>query len=101
VKLPAGMEINLPIPEGDTCGVYLVEGEAISGENTMLPTTMTRYTEEGESITVKAAADSHFMVLGGQPLNEPIVAYASFVMNSQQQIQQVIQDYQSGKMGQL
>jgi redox-sensitive bicupin YhaK (pirin superfamily) len=39
--------------------------------------------------------------MGGQALNEPIVAYASFVMNSDEQIKQVIKDYHAGKMGQL
>lgn len=101
VKIPAGTELTLPIPNGNTCGIYLVEGEALSEENTLLPATMTRFTEEGDRISVKAVADSHLVILGGKPLNEPIVPYASFVMNSQQQIQQVIQDYQSGKMGQL
>jgi redox-sensitive bicupin YhaK (pirin superfamily) len=39
------------------------------------------------------------MLIGGKPLDEPIVGYASFVMNNMEQIQQVMDDYHSGKMG--
>jgi redox-sensitive bicupin YhaK (pirin superfamily) len=38
-------------------------------------------------------------VLGGQPLNEPVFSYGPFVMNTEEEIQQCIKDYQSGKMG--
>jgi redox-sensitive bicupin YhaK (pirin superfamily) len=39
------------------------------------------------------------MLFGGKALNEPIVGYASFVMNNMDQIKQVMDDYHSGKMG--
>jgi redox-sensitive bicupin YhaK (pirin superfamily) len=41
------------------------------------------------------------MLIGGKPLDEPIVGYASFVMNNMEQIQQAMDDYHSGKMGAL
>ena len=46
-----------------------------------------------------ASVDSEFLMLGGAPLDDPIVSYGPFVMNSQAQIQQAIKDYQTGKMG--
>jgi len=48
-----------------------------------------------------ALEDSEFLVLGGQPLNEPLVSYGPFVMNSQDQINACIRNYRTGKMGQL
>ena len=60
---------------------------------------MTSFSLIGDSIEINAIEDTHFILFGGTPLNEPIVGYASYVMNSEEQIQQVILDYQSGKMG--
>jgi redox-sensitive bicupin YhaK (pirin superfamily) len=41
------------------------------------------------------------LVLTGEPLNEPVVGQGPFVMNTREQIQQAIQDYQAGRMGHL
>ena len=42
-----------------------------------------------------------FLLLGGQPLNEPVVSYGPFVMNTQDQINQCFQNYRAGRMGEL
>jgi len=42
-----------------------------------------------------------FSILSGEPINEPVVAYGPFVMNSEQEIIEPFKDYQNGKMGQL
>ena len=51
------------------------------------------------SLSLQTQVESHCIILGGTPLNEPIVGYASYVMNDQTQIMQVMRDYQMGKMG--
>jgi hypothetical protein len=101
IKIPQGKELILPIATGDTCGLYMVQGSIQSNEKTLLPNSITDYDISGDQISIKAEADSHFVVFGGTPLNEPIVGYASYVMNSMEQIQKVMNDYQSGKMGTL
>jgi redox-sensitive bicupin YhaK (pirin superfamily) len=62
---------------------------------------MTAFDRDGDKLTVSAVEESHFMLFGGTPLNEPIVGYASYVMNTQEQIHQVMMDYQMGKMGEV
>jgi redox-sensitive bicupin YhaK (pirin superfamily) len=75
---------------------------AISVDNkTLLPTTMTLFEREGNALEIKSSEDSHFMLFGGKPLDEPIVGYASFVMNDMAQIQQVIEAYHAGEMGEI
>ena len=39
------------------------------------------------------------MILGGEPLNEPIAARGPFVMNTDQELRQAMQDYQNGRLG--
>ena len=99
IHIPQGQQLSLPIEEGNTAGLYLVEGAVVSEGRSLLPTSMTAYSTEGNSLTLHAQEASHLLLFGGQPLNEPIVGYASFVMNSEAQIRQVMQDYQQGRMG--
>lgn len=101
VFLPSNTTLDLPIPENYTGGLYLVEGKIECQDVHLEQSSMTKFDLAGNSISVKAESDAHFMLLGGAPLNEPIFAYASFVMNSKEQIQQVIMDYSTGKMGEL
>jgi quercetin 2,3-dioxygenase len=99
VKIPKNQSIEIPLKEGDTAGLYVVNGNLKVENDNLLPTTMTSFSVEGDSILVQAAEETHFMLFGGTPLNEPIVGYASYVMNSEEQIRQVMMDYQLGKMG--
>ena len=55
----------------------------------------------GQSICIDCAQDATALLLCGAPIDEPIVGYGPFVMNSPQEIRQAIADYQSGKMGHL
>ncbi len=60
---------------------------------------ISKFEQNGDTISFEAKEDSHIILLGGKPLNEPIVGYGSYVMNNEDQIKQVMADYQSGKMG--
>lgn len=99
VKMPKNQSIEIPIKEGDTAGLYVVNGHLTIENESLLPITMTSFTEDGNAIEIHSVEETHFMLFGGTPLHEPIVGYASYVMNSEEQIRQVMQDYQMGKMG--
>lgn len=101
ISLPAGNNLEIPIAPGDSCGVYVVAGSIAIDDQTYGEQTMIRMDERSETLTLNSPYGGRIVVLGGKPLNEPIVAYASFVMNSPEQIQQVIEDYQQGRMGEL
>lgn len=51
----------------------------------------------GDGIKVKSAGPARFVVLAGQPLNEPVVQHGPFVMNTRDQILQAFRDYEAGK----
>lgn len=101
VHIPAGQQLEIPIQEGDTCGAYMIEGLLESDGQQISPGMIADFDPKGDSLNLKAIQDCHLVILGGTPLNEPIVGYASYVMNSMEQIHQVMGDYQSGKMGVL
>lgn len=101
VKIPANESIDIPIKNGDTAGLYVINGNIKVEDKALVPTSMTAFDKEGDKLTVSTSKESHFMLFGGTPLNEPIVGYASYVMNTQEQIHQVMMDYQMGKMGEV
>jgi redox-sensitive bicupin YhaK (pirin superfamily) len=54
---------------------------------------------EGESLVVEAGdAGARFLLLAAAPLGEPIVQYGPFVMNTREEIDQAIRDYQTGRL---
>jgi redox-sensitive bicupin YhaK (pirin superfamily) len=99
VKVPAKQQIEIPIKLGDKVGLYMVNGSITTDGKILQPNSMTAFDTEGEKLMLQANENSHFMLFGGTPLNEPIVGYASYVMNNEEQIHQVMMDYQMGKMG--
>ena len=56
---------------------------------------------DGEEFTINATEDSIILVLSGEPINEPIVAYGPFVMNTWEEIEQAVQDVSAGRFGVL
>ena len=59
------------------------------------------FENDGDYIEVKVIKDARFILLSGEPLGEPLVSYGPFVMNSQEEINQAIRDFQNGEMGSL
>jgi len=94
VHLPAGATFTHPVPDGYNAFAYVYEG-ALDG----IPNRSAAvFTQEGD-VQVKAGAQgARFLLLAGRPLNEPVVQYGPFVMNTREEIEQAIRDYQSGTL---
>jgi redox-sensitive bicupin YhaK (pirin superfamily) len=54
---------------------------------------------DGNGITFEATENTRILFMTGKPLDEKVVSYGPFVMNSQTQIMEAMRDYQMGKMG--
>ena len=52
-------------------------------------------------VVLEANSDAALLVLSGEPLNEPIVGYGPFVMNSEAQIAEAFEDFNSGRFGRI
>ena len=102
VRLKAGSSLSLKVKEGDTTSFLILKGEVQlhSGEK-VLPAELALMERAGEDFSFSAVEDSVVLFLNGTPLNEPIVGYGPFVMNSEAEIRQAFVDYQSGKMGKI
>ena len=62
---------------------------------------MAVHSRDGQDVTFEVLEDATVLWLAGEPIDEPIVGYGPFVMNSEAEIHQAFADFQSGKMGRI
>jgi redox-sensitive bicupin YhaK (pirin superfamily) len=102
VQLKAGHTITLPAPEGHTTVPLVYQGRVKTADGQEAgDAEMIVYTRDGEGVQLTALADTTLLWLCGEPIDEPVVGYGPFVMNTPQEIQQAFVDFQSGRMGRL
>lgn len=103
LRLNAGHKTDLSVPDGYNTILFVLHGAiTLNGSGQAVRAgEMALLDPEGEGITLEAQEEATLLVLNGEPIDEPVVSYGPFVMNTQEEIAQAIQDYRSGKMGQL
>jgi hypothetical protein len=99
VALPARATFVHPVKDGHSAFLYPYEGTLELGGTTLRTHDAGVLAEEG-AVAVQAGADgARFLLLAAKPLNEPVVQYGPFVMNTRDEIEQAIRDYQGGAFG--
>lgn len=98
VSLPANSSFRHPVAAGMNAMAYMFEGNAQIDE-TSLPTHTAAIFSDGDYVNIQAGREgARFLLLAGRPINEPIVQYGPFVMNTVAEIEQAVRDYQSGRL---
>ena len=102
LRLRAGHRTDLHFPAGHYAALFVLSGRVlVNGTASVGEATLAVLGQAGGPITVEASENATILVLGGQPIDEPIARYGPFVMNTQDELVQAAQDYQDGKMGHL
>lgn len=101
VNLRANREVRLPIAEGWAGAVFVRRGTVLIDGESVERHQCAMLTREGEGVTVRAEEDAALLVVGGEPIDEPVVAHGPFVMNTQDEIRQAIEDLRAGRFGSL
>ncbi len=102
VELKAGERVELDVPEGHNTAVVLRKGDAtVNGAKLSGEARIATLGQEGGTMVFEATVDSALVLLSGEPINEPIANYGPFVMNTRQEILQAVEDFNSGRFGQL
>ncbi|MCK9490196.1 MAG: pirin family protein [Xanthomonadales bacterium] len=102
LRIRQGASARLPSRDGWTLalvvlhGTVMVNGQAIAREGQLV-----HLDRSGGEVTIQANSDAGILWLSGEPINEPLVGHGPFVMNSQAEIIQAIQDYNAGRFGQV
>jgi len=101
---PGGTAIQ-QVPSGYNVFAYIVDGEGLFGAEAQraLDGQMVLFAQDGDEVRIENPADAkaalEVLLIAGVPLNEPVARYGPFVMNTQAEIRQAIEDYRLGRMG--
>lgn len=101
-QLNNGAKAVFNFPENYNTGFVIIEGSIkINGKDIAIANQFIYFKNEGEKIEVEALENSVILILSGEPIDEPLVSYGPFLMNTSEEIQEAITDYNEGRFGYL
>lgn len=101
VSIPAGASLKLATPSGIDLGAYIVSGAGRFGPDE-IPASgddLVRFARSGDGVAIVADSALEILVLGGPPVDWPILRYGPFVADTKDELLRAVRDYQTGKMG--
>lgn len=102
IRLRQGHHAELPVADGRTLALVVLKGTVrINGGSPVGEAQLVTFDRSGEDVFVDADSDATVLLLSGEPIDEPVVGYGPFVMNSQAEIAQAVNDFNSGRFGQI
>lgn len=100
LKMEAEATLDLAFAVDENVCLYVLEGKVVlNAESELLEHTLAVFKSEAGTISLKCLQGAKLLAMAGAAINEPMVSYGPFVMNSQTQIMEAMRDYQEGKMG--
>lgn len=99
IELPAGATFEQALPAGHNAFLYVFRGEVVV-EGKAVPQARMAILDNAQAadgVRIKAAQPSRLLLIAGRPLNEPIAQYGPFVMNTQAEVFQAVEDFRNGK----
>jgi len=102
IRLRAGHATELQVPDGYTTILVNLRGKILLNETEKVDAAeMALFDRRGDSLVIAAREDATLLLLSGEPIDEPVISYGPFVMNTEDEIRQAIIDYQTGRMGRI
>jgi redox-sensitive bicupin YhaK (pirin superfamily) len=102
LRLKPGADLDIDLPAEHTALIAVLAGHVtINGEQPAGEAEVVRFEREGSTVALHADGEAMLLVLTGEPLGEPVVGYGPFVMTSEAEIRQAIDDFRGGRMGQI
>lgn len=102
LRLDRATDLTLELPERQNTMIAVLSGNAlINGTQTAKEAEIVRLERDGSEVTIHTDREAILLVLTGEPIDEPVVGYGPFVMNSEAEIRQATLDFNSGRFGQV
>ncbi|KDR27166.1 pirin family protein [Caballeronia zhejiangensis] len=103
IRLNRGRTAEFKLPVGRSVALVVLRGQIlVNGDmRTVNEAQLVLLGAEGTDVRVEAASDATVLLLSGEPIDEPVAAYGPFVMNTTEEINQAVQDFQNGRFGQV
>jgi len=100
MRLKAGSTLQLPVAAGHNAALVVQRGSVrVNGERDAGPSSLVLLERAGEDVLIEALEGASVLWLSGEPIDEPIVGYGPFVMNSQAEIAESFDDFHAGRFG--
>jgi redox-sensitive bicupin YhaK (pirin superfamily) len=99
IHLPEGVEFEQPLAAGHNAFFYVYRGEVVVDGKAVPQARMAILdnAQGADGVKIKAGADSRLILIAGRPLNEPIAQYGPFVMNTNAEVFQAVEDFRAGR----
>jgi len=102
LEVKSSGKISIPLPASHNAFIYLLDGKlTVDSFGLVEKLHLVHFKNDGEGIAFEALEDTRVLLMSGEPLNEKVVSYGPFVMNTQTEVMEAMRDYQMGKMGVL
>ena len=108
-SIPAGSQLVLPWRRDNNALVYVLSGHGTVGTvRSRIGKGQTAVFGAGDAVTISGEGGDNestgmmeVIILGGQPIGEPVAHYGPFVMNTREELVQAVEDFQSGRFGRI
>lgn len=102
IIMEKGHQLEFEIPADFNCFLLCIDGSILFNDGSICPKDhLAVFKNDGKTAQLAAKENIDAILFCGKPLNEPIASYGPFVMNTQDEIRQAINDFRSGKFGSL
>jgi len=100
-RVKKGAKLFFSFPQNYNTGFLVAEGSVILNGKQVPTDHFALFANDGTDINLGASEDAIVLIISGEPINEPIISYGPFVMNTKQEILQAYEDFDKGKFGHL
>jgi quercetin 2,3-dioxygenase len=103
MRVAVGGKAEFALPAGQNMALVLLRGAVTVNGGSVLrgEAQIAVLGRDGEAVAIEGEEESLVLLLGGEPINEPVASYGPFVMNTQDELRQAVADYRAGRMGRL
>ena len=98
LRLRAGKSASFRLTDGETTTAFVLEGKVAANDDPRVATAaeLMMFDRHGEEVVLRAETDTRVLLMSGEPIDEPVVGYGPFVMNTREEIEQAVGDMRSG-----
>lgn len=97
INLPTGGSVSVEYDSELHSQFYVYKGSVtVAGQK--VPRDQLAYLGDGERLDLTAGEEAGLLLFGGKPINEPVAHHGPFVMNTQEELEQAMRDYQEGRL---